>query len=279
MINIPFNKCGETYQSMLTVITPVYNGERFIGSCIQNVIDQDCSQVEHTIIDGGSSDRTVEIIKEYAGKYPHIHWISEKDNGQSDAMNKGILKAKGSILGILNVDDFYAANVLNRVVEIFKELPELSFLVGNCNVWNDKNELLYVNIPSKTRLKELLLGWHINPHPVNPSAYFYHRSIHQQVGMYDVNDHYAMDLDFILKAVQVAHIKYVNEVWGNYRMIIGTKTAKDKAAGQSEQRAKKLFESYQRQLSPMEKLDFLIEKFFRKIGRKLNTLFRRLNFQ
>jgi glycosyltransferase involved in cell wall biosynthesis len=87
-------------------MTPVYNGQRFIEFCIKNVIDQHCSHAEHIIVDGGSTDGTVEIIKSYAEKYPHIRWISEKDNGQSDAMNKGISMAKGEILGVLNVDDF-----------------------------------------------------------------------------------------------------------------------------------------------------------------------------
>lgn len=268
----------EDYQCRISVITPVINGERFIGSCIQNVIDQNCPHLEHIIVDGSSSDRTGEIIKGYTEKYPHIHWISEKDNGQSDAMNKGILKAKGAVIGILNVDDFYEPNVLNRVLEIFKRLPEPSLLVGNCNVWNDENQLLYVNAPAKLRLQELLLGWHINPHPVNPSAYFYHRSIHQQIGMYDINEHYVMDLDFIFRAVQVAYIKYVDEVWGNYRLIVGTKTVNDKASGRSEVRTKKLFEIYQKQLSLVQKLEFLIDRLSRKIGRKLGIQFEKLKF-
>jgi len=80
---------------MISIITPVYNGERFIDSCIRVVIDQACLDFEHIIIDGGSTDRTVEIIKQYAEKYSHIRWISEKIS-QSDAMNKGI--ARGEIL-------------------------------------------------------------------------------------------------------------------------------------------------------------------------------------
>lgn len=119
---------------MISIVTPVYNGEAFIESCIKVAIAQNCSDIEHIIVDGGSSDRTVEIIKNYARNYPHIRWISEKDKGQSDAMNKGISMAKGDILAILNVDDFYEPNVLNRIVEIFKTLPEPSLLVGNCNI-------------------------------------------------------------------------------------------------------------------------------------------------
>jgi glycosyltransferase involved in cell wall biosynthesis len=246
----------------ISVITPVYNGERFIESCIRSVIDQNCPNVEHIIIDGGSNDKTVEIIKEYAKKHSNIYWVSEKDKGQSDAMNKGISKANGDILGILNVDDFYCPNVLNRVLEIFTKLPRHSLLVGNCNVWNDENELLYVNSPSKLKLQELLLGWHINPHPVNPSAYFYHRSLHEVIGLYALNEHYAMDLDFILKAVQAAHVTYVNEDWGNYRMIEGTKTVNDSISGEAKQRVKNLFKIHKKSLSPSQKMEFLVSSLF-----------------
>ena len=92
-------------QHDLSIITPVFNGIRFIESCIINVIEQKCPNLEHIIVDGGSTDGTVEIITSYAERYEHIKWVSEKDHGQSDAMNKGIAKALGSILGFLNVDD------------------------------------------------------------------------------------------------------------------------------------------------------------------------------
>jgi glycosyltransferase involved in cell wall biosynthesis len=233
---------------MISVITPVYNGERFIEACILVVIDQECPDLEHIIVDGGSTDTTVEIVKRYAQQYPHIRWISEKDKGQSDAMNKGIAMARGEIIAFLNVDDYYEPNVLNRVLEIFKTLPEPSLLVGNCNVWNDKGQIEFFNKPAKLKITDLLLGFEINPHPVNPSAYFYHASLHQKIGLYKVDEHYVMDLDFLLRAVQVAKVKYVDETFGNYRAIEGTKTINDKKAGQSEERYEKLLTTYKEKL-------------------------------
>jgi glycosyltransferase involved in cell wall biosynthesis len=192
---------------MISVITPVFNGDQHIEACIKSVIDQACNNVEHIIIDGGSTDTTVEIIKQYAKKYPHIVWVSEKDNGQSDAMNKGINMAKGNILSFLNVDDYYEPGALNRVNQLFENQPEPSLLVGNCNVWKHNGSLAYVNRPDKLKITDLLLGWSIHPHPVNPSAYFYHKSLHQQIGLYDINEHFALDLDFLLKAVRAAHVQ------------------------------------------------------------------------
>lgn len=233
---------------MISVITPVYQGERFIESCIKIVIEQKCPDVEHIIVDGGSTDRTVEIIKQYADKYPHIRWISEKDKGQSDAMNKGIALAKGDIIAILNVDDFYEQNVLNRVLKIFKQLPEPSLLVGNCNVWDDKDKLIFINKPKKLKLANLLLE-NANPYPVNPSAYFYHTSLHEKVGLYKLEEHYVMDLDFILRAVQVATVKYIDEIWGNFRLIEGTKTFNDLKSGQVIRRKKSIFSNYRKDIS------------------------------
>ena len=164
----------------LSVITPVLNGSSTIERCLDSVIEQNCSQAEHILIDGGSMDGTQDVIQCYAGKYDHIRWLSEKDRGQSDALNKGIAIAQGSILGILNVDDTYQSGVLNWVMDYFQNLPEPSLLVGNCNIWDHHGKLIQINRPDKLQLRQLLLGPHVNPLPFNPSAYFYHASLHRQ---------------------------------------------------------------------------------------------------
>lgn len=233
---------------MITIITPVYNGDRYIESCLQTVIQQNCGDIEHLIIDGGSSDRTVEIVKRYAKQYGHLRWISERDRGQSDAMNKGIGLAKGEVIGFLNVDDYYEPNVLNQVVELFETLPTPSFVVGNCNVWNDAGELKKYNRPKNLKLTELLLGANINPHPINPSAYFYHKCIHDVIGLYSVDQHFTMDVDFILRAVQVAHVQHIDRTWGNYREIAGTKTVTDWETGAGAQRSTELLKHYRDRL-------------------------------
>lgn len=243
---------------MITVITPVYNGERFIEACLKSVMQQNCSAVEHLIVDGGSSDRTIDIVQQYAATYPHIRWISEKDQGQSDAMNKGIQLAKGDILSFLNVDDYYEPNVLNRVWNRFQSLPEPSFLVGNCNVWDDNGNLKKLNQPKKLKFTDLLFGADIRPHPINPSAYFYHKSLHTLVGLYDLNEHYAMDIDFIIRAAQVVRLQHINETWGNYREISGTKTVVDWQSGQGELRSQKLLTKYRQQLPLLSRLQVIV---------------------
>jgi glycosyltransferase involved in cell wall biosynthesis len=245
---------------MISVITPVYNGEQFVAACIQGVIDQQCPDVEHIIIDGGSNDQTVEMIQRYAAQHPHIRWISEKDQGQSDAMNKGIAMARGEILGILNVDDDYEANVLNRITEIFKSLPEPSFVVGNCNVWDGDGSLLFVNQPRNLKLSDLLLGWNVNPIPANPAAYFYHTSLHNQVGLYRVDEHCLMDLQFILEAVQIANVIYIDETWGNFRLHQTTKTFQSLQTREVTHRVRQMLRHYRQKL-PLHKRLWVAARF------------------
>src|SRR6516164_880741 len=106
----------------LSIITPVYNGEKFISECIECVAAQNCAEVEHIIVDGGSNDRTVDILRDKAGVMRHLRWISEPDQGQSDALNKGISMAKAEYIGILNADDFYEPGALPYVAEIIKNV-------------------------------------------------------------------------------------------------------------------------------------------------------------
>ena len=254
---------------MISIITPVYNGERFIEFCIKNVIAQNCPDIEHIIIDGGSTDKTVKIIEQYAEEYPHIRWISEKDKGQSDAMNKGIGMAKGEILSFLNADDYYQPNVLSRVLDIFKTLPNPSFLVGNCNLWNDEEEMIEINKPKKIHFYDLLLGWDVNPFPANPSAYFYHKSIHEKIGLYDVEDHDAMDLHFLLQTVQVATVKYIDETWGNFRVIKGTKTYNSNQSGETLKRIQTILEIYRQKLPFGLRVKLAVKRQFYKKKRGL----------
>jgi glycosyltransferase involved in cell wall biosynthesis len=255
---------------MLSIVTPVYNSERFIATCIEAVIEQNCIDLEHIIIDGGSTDQTVPIMQQYADRYPHIRWHSEPDRGQSDAMNKGIAMANGEIMGLLNVDDGYEPGVLNRVIDRFKTLPEPTLLVGNCNIWDDAGRLIEVNRPSKLSLFDLVVGVNIHPYPCNPAAYFYHTALHQKIGLYDIANHHSMDLDFILRAVQAANVVYVDEIWGDYHRLEGTKTVNDMHNGQMNQRVMQLLKHYRKRLPLHQQMQLLGRDFWATMHYFLN---------
>jgi len=206
----------------ITIITPVFNGAKYIRQCIENVVNQYCDSVEHLIMDGASKDGTQEIVLELAENHSHILLISEKDKGQSDAMNKGIAAAKSKIISFLNVDDFYEPGILNRVLEIFKDLPEPSFVCGNLNILNADGSLKHFNKPDKISLPELASNcfeW-----PYNPAAYFYHKSLHQKTGTYNSENHFCMDYEFILNAARFVDLKHVDQLWGNFVMVEDSKT-------------------------------------------------------
>lgn len=217
----------------LSIITPAYNSAAFIEACLRNVIEQDCPGLEHIVVDGGSQDGTVAILESMASAHPHIRFVSAPDRGQADAMNAGLRMARAPVVGFLNVDDYYEPRILAAIIRRFAALPAPSLLVGNCNLWDERGARFAVNRPYRLDLEALLMGPEQVEYPVNPSAYFYHRAIHDLVGGYDVDDHYAMDLDFLLRAVGVAHVTYVDETWGNFRLLADSKTQQQMLAGRN----------------------------------------------
>ncbi len=247
----------------LSVITPVFNSVQFIESCILNVIAQKCPSVEHLIIDGGSTDGTLEIISKYAEKYPHIHWISEKDKGQSDAMNKGIKMAQAEVISFLNADDAYFPFTLNRIIYLFDKNPTLNFITGNCKLFDLEGNLIYINRPQ--RVKSYHLFSYSEPFPINPAAYFYKRSIHEQVGYYTVENHYTMDYEFILKACISINIVYFNEDWGYAVYHENSKTVQDIEKNNMQKRKLETFESIYKQLPFQVKLLSALYKSFKTL--------------
>ena len=230
----------------LSIITPVFNNVEYIEKCILNVLSQDCTEIEHVIMDGGSTDGTVAIIEKYAQQYSYINWVSEKDKGQSDAMNKGVLLAKGEFISFLNVDDFYSPGTLVDVNQILKKDSKLSFIVGNCYVLKANGELFYVNQPKKLNSWNILSGYYF---PVNPSAYFYRKDLHSKIGMYNIENHYNMDIEFLIESSLTTKLTYFPKNWGNFRLLENTKTVNDQEAGLSEKRKVELFNRYLKKAS------------------------------
>lgn len=236
-----YKKLKNEINPILTVIIVVFNNKKYIELAIQNYLEQECSESELLIVDGASTDGTVEIIKEYALKFPTIRWVSEKDKGQSDAMNKSLKLAYGKYISFLNVDDFYSKGALKEVVSILCSDDKLDFIVGNCNVWDAQGNLFYVNRPRKMKSWHLLSGYYL---PVNPTAYFYKKEIHQLIGGYSVDNHFNMDIEFLIEASLAVSIVYYPKDWGNFRLLPNTKTVSDQENGLLEQRKQELFDRY-----------------------------------
>jgi len=211
-------------------------------------------------MDGGSTDGSLEIIQKYVKEYSHIRYVSAPDNGQSDAMNKGIKLAKGQIISFLNVDDGYFTFVLKRVIALFNANSSLNFIAGNCKLFDLKGNLLYINRPQ--RLKSYHIYSSLEPFPINPAAYFYKKELHDKIGYYNVENHYNMDLEFILKAIVKVNIIYFNEDWG---YMIQHELAKTSLDDDIEFRKKELIKNFQQHLTFTQKQTVLAYKIFKLI--------------
>lgn len=229
----------------ISVITPVFNGEKYIQRCLQNIIDQGFASLEHIIVDAGSTDGTIDIVRRFAAQHAHIRWVSEPDDGQSDAMNKGRAMARGRVLATLNVDDYYQPGALATAAELFSALPPESLLVGDCRVTDARGKLLYVNRPRRLSLMAFLMGF---DHPVNPIAYFYDKAVHDRIGGYDLKEHFAMDIHFLYKAVQASNVVYVKQTFGTFVELPEAKTTVDKQGAGAATRMAAIKRHYRAQL-------------------------------
>ena len=118
---------------LVTIVMPSYNQARYLDKAIQSVLDQDYPNIEFFVVDGGSKDNSAEIIKKYHQANPErlVWWVSEKDNGQADAINKGLKRANGEIIAWLNSDDIYLDGAVSKAVEVLRKDPTLGLVYGN----------------------------------------------------------------------------------------------------------------------------------------------------
>lgn len=182
----------EVQDFKISLITAVYNAEGTIGRCIESVIAQNCKNLEYIIIDGGSSDHTVQIINQYKN---HISiFISEPDKGVYDAMNKGIKRANGHVIGILNADDFFAANdILNAIAGAFIQ-QSADIVYGNVNYINPNGTIFRRWRTKRYRKGVFNWGW-MPPHP----AFYCKRQLFIQFGYYSLEYGTAGDYELMLR--------------------------------------------------------------------------------
>jgi glycosyltransferase involved in cell wall biosynthesis len=202
---------------LISIISPSYNQGRFIEGNILSVLNQDYPNIEHIIMDGGSTDNTIEVLK----KYNHsLIWKSEPDNGTSDAFNKGFLISKGGLIGWLNSDDTYQPNCLSKVVEYFDKHPDVSMIYGECNKIDEGD-----NIIAKSELEDFNLKRFIHTRNfiAGPSVLF-RRQAFEEVGFMDPNLHFVMDYDLWIKIGKKFKIERVPFHIGNIRKHPAAKT-------------------------------------------------------
>jgi glycosyltransferase involved in cell wall biosynthesis len=201
---------------MISIVTPTFNSSKYLQQTIDSIQRQRLQSFEHIVIDGMSTDGTVEILK----KHSHIKWISEKDTGQSEALNKGFRMATGEILAWQNADDLYTDHAFEVVAEYFRKNPSIGLVYGDYQLVDEKGGWICDVHPPKWNRWLFEHGRFV---PLQPTV-FWRRSVYEKVGELDPSLHYCMDVDFFSRASRHFEFSYIPELLGQFRIHDQSKT-------------------------------------------------------
>lgn len=204
----------------ISIVTPSYNQAQFLERTILSVLNQNYPNLEYIIIDGGSTDESVEIIKKYE-KYL-TYWVSEKDKGQAGAINKGFEKSSGEILAWLNSDDTYLPETFYKITKSFKQNPEADLIFGNMYFINKSDLVIGELRLTKLNIDNFLYEGISIPQP----ATFWKKNIFKKVGKIQVKYQYCMDFDFFVRIAEIGKLMYIKEYLANFRIHENSKTSK-----------------------------------------------------
>ena len=219
--------------SKISIITPSFNQAQYLEQTILSVLNQNYPNLEYIIIDGGSTDGSVEIIKKYE---KHLaYWVSEKDNGQSEAINKGIKKSTGEIINWLNSDDYYEQDTLHKIANAFSN-KETNVVCAHGKIFDSKtNTTLYISNGTDIYDNNLpkTIGWARIDQPET----FFRKSVFDTLGLLNPDLRYLMDREFWLRYLffyGLNGIKKMDAVIVNFRIHPQSKTSNQKSFFQIE---------------------------------------------
>ncbi len=212
MENIVSKKRGLSDSPLVSVISTVLNGAKYLEGCIQSVLAQSYPRIEHIFVDGVSTDGTVEILRRYQTEFPdRIRFISEPDEGPGIAWNKGLKMARGEILNWLGSDDKSEPGAVQCVIEFFKANPDAYFVFGSCDVINGKGELIGKVGTTDFSLKQMINDSNCIP---CPSA-FYRREAIDTTGWFN---RLGNDRDYWIRVAKVFPIHRIDRVLSSFRI-------------------------------------------------------------
>lgn len=204
---------------LVSIVTPSFNQGRFLEQTMRSVLEQDYPRIEYIVIDGGSSDNSVTVIEKYTDRL--AYWISERDKGQTDALNKGFSKAHGEILAWVNSDDAYTPGAVSAAVAYLQEHPEIGMVYGDLDFIDENDKVIGRFNAAQTDLARLRRGF---VHIPQPAAFF--RAEHwRKTGPLDPSFFFAMDYDLWVRLAKVTQLKYLpGTPWAKFRLHSGAKT-------------------------------------------------------
>ncbi len=177
----------------VSIVTPSYNQAPFLEQTIRSVLAQDHADIEYLVMDGGSTDGSVEIIQRFAGRL--AHWVSERDRGQVDALNKGFARSTGDILAWINSDDLYREGAVARVAQFMQRHPEIDIVYGVCDLIDEAGRFV-----GRLGAPPFDLAHELTGNLIAQPATFFRRAVYESLGGLDPRYHYAFDYAFWLQA-------------------------------------------------------------------------------
>ena len=195
---------------LVTIVTPSYNQGRFLEATIQSVLAQDYPNIEYLVVDGASTDNSAEVIRRHADRI--TWWVSEKDKGQSDAINKGLRRGRGEIVGWLNSDDMYEPGAVSAAVAAFRSRPEAGLVYADARAIDAEGRQFNLMHAGQYKLVDLL-SYKIVCQP----ASFMRRSVLEQVNYLNPDYHLLMDHLLWIQMALKAPLVYVPQVWASAR--------------------------------------------------------------
>jgi glycosyltransferase involved in cell wall biosynthesis len=197
---------------LVSIITPSYNQAEFLEETIQSVLNQDYPNIEYLIVDGGSQDGSQEIIQKYANRF--AWWVSEKDAGQTDAINKGFQRVRGEILAWINSDDTYNPGAISEAVSFLLSHPEAGMVYGDANLIDETGQVIGRFPARQTDLRRLRRGY---VHIPQQTAFF-RKELWDKAGPLDPSFYFAMDYDLWIRLAKQAPLLYYPHCWANFRL-------------------------------------------------------------
>lgn len=195
---------------LVSVVTPSFNQARYLEDTIRSVLGQDYADLEYILVDGGSSDGSVDIIRKYADKL--AWWVSEKDSGQAEAINKGLFRARGEIVAWLNSDDTYLPGAISAAVRAFEENPDVVLVYGNMLAVDENNETINILRYDQLNLQDLLCF-----QIIGQPAVFFRRNALEKAGYLDASYHFLLDHHLWLRIALQGRILHVDQTWAAAR--------------------------------------------------------------